>query len=138
MTTQADEVFRKVLEHYNELLSLIKTEDDKDTFQDTVLWMATHSHAGGHFVGRFRTRFRYLKIENHSRLIPLTREVADPSQPYEEKTSNEREDVVLQELHHAILTEEKEAIAGGRRPKKKSQAKGLLDEEVEGDEARIH
>jgi len=107
MTKPADEVFRLIVEHYAELYALVKTDADRDAFQDTVLWMATHTRASHDFVRKFRIRFRFIRIENHlSGVVPLTSEVPDNSEPYTEKTSDEHVEDIINELRDAILAEE--------------------------------
>lgn len=120
MTPHVNEVFKAILDHYDELLTLIETDSDWDVFQDTVLWVATHKQSGkGSFVRRFRTRFHFLRIESHS--LPystLTHEVPDTSEIYQEETSDEYVNDVLKEIQDAILAEKEKALKGTRGQKK--------------------
>lgn len=110
MTKHADEVFKEITTHYDELARLIKDDADRDAFQDTVLWMATHPHSGGNFVRRFRIRFHFIRIENlRQSHVQLDRDVADTSEPYTEKTSNEYATDIIDEIRNAILEEESTA-----------------------------
>lgn len=111
MTKHADEIFRLVVKHYRELAGL--READADTFQDTVLWMAEHTRTlPRNFIRAFCMRFKFLRIENIRRHIPLTYDVGDDAEPYVEKTSDISDTELINNIRNAISEEEKETETG--------------------------
>lgn len=69
MTMQNDSM--SFLSHCDYLLKvlwnrLIHSEDDKDIFQDTFLWMSQHSWPVSEFEARFINRFKWIKIAAYS------------------------------------------------------------------------
>ena len=111
MTRHADEIFRLVVRHYRELAKL--READADTFQDTVLWMAEHTRTlPRNFIRAFCMRFKFLRIENIRRHIPLTYDVGDDAEPYVEKTSDISDTELINNIRNAISEEEKETEPG--------------------------
>lgn len=132
--TAPDDVFRAIIKHWDELLTLIKTDDDRDIFQDTCLYLAEHAKNCTGIVRKFRLRFRYLRIESlRQRLSPLLCEVPNTSEEYEETYSDEHTQDIIDELRNAILAEEEEIKKRSRRHEKKGKAENLLDSKVEVD-----
>ena len=108
MTKHNDDISILLSEHYAELQrKLIKTEDDKDIFQDTVVYLLEHPREFHCFVAQFVLVFRllakrkFLEPEN----VPFKDVYPDRSEPYHEETTEEKEEDFINLLQDAISQE---------------------------------